>query len=65
MKNTIKCSKCDYETEWEEMFYGKNANMINWENGTDFEYKCECCGHKFVVTTLIEYNFISSEIEEE
>lgn len=65
MKNTIKCPKCDYATEWEEMFYGKNANMINWENGAEFEYECELCGHRFLVMTSIDYYFCEIEIEEE
>lgn len=64
MINTIKCTKCKYESEWEEMFYGDNADMIVWDDGAVFKYKCEKCGHEFkVVTTIVaDYDFESHEM---
>ena len=53
----IKCPKCNYETEWEELFYGKSRDMINWEDGEEFDYICECCGHKFRLVTVVHHQF--------
>lgn len=39
----IRCPKCNYETEWED--------------GEEFNYVCECCGHKFRLVTEVHYQF--------
>lgn len=53
----IKCPKCNYDTEWEELFYGKSRDMINLKDGEEFDYICECCGHKFRLVTVVHHQF--------
>lgn len=53
----IRCPKCNYETEWEELFYGKSRDMIKWEDGDEFDYACEYCWHKFRLITVVHYQF--------
>lgn len=38
-------------------FYEDRRDMINWKDGEEFDYICECCGHKFRLVAVVHHQF--------
>ncbi|MGL6185582.1 MAG: hypothetical protein ACRC1T_09420 [Clostridium chrysemydis] len=59
----IECPFCRHVHEGEDLWYGKNK--IERTEDAESEFICSDCGKKFLITTVVHYEFISYAMEDD